>query len=406
MTDGEIDDRSSMIRFLLYNNDVELLAIIETNSVYQREGHSRKDWYEKQLDAYEQVWPNLVVHDPDYPTAGEIRAKSFVGDEDPEHLVVDRNSPARRPGSKVQIMPDNWPDTPGSDRIVEILLEDDPRPVYIQAWGGGNTAARAFNKLKTAYPEDYERAVSKAVMHNIWYQDGAGNYIEQYHPRITMLLDHYFNGSWDYGSQSFTYAFIENEVKNNHGPLGALYPQAYVSEGDSPAFLWALDNGLRNHEDPTYGGWGGRFYKVDGFENVYADVSTGSYARWIEAANRDFQVRMDWCVASAFEDANHKPAIQLAGQIDREVKSGETVTVDASGTKDPDGDRISFRWWQFQEAGTCPRMIRIDEPMSGKISFKAPEVEQPCTIHLILEVKDSGKPALFSFQRMIFTVRP
>jgi len=36
MTDGEIDDRSSMIRFLLYTNDVDLLAIIETNSVYQR----------------------------------------------------------------------------------------------------------------------------------------------------------------------------------------------------------------------------------------------------------------------------------------------------------------------------------------------------------------------------------
>jgi hypothetical protein len=59
MTDGEIDDRSSMIRFLLYTNDVELLAIIETNSVYQREGHSKKDWYDKQLDAYEQVYPGV-----------------------------------------------------------------------------------------------------------------------------------------------------------------------------------------------------------------------------------------------------------------------------------------------------------------------------------------------------------
>lgn len=406
MTDGEIDDRSSMIRFLLYTNDIELLAIIETNSVYQREGHSKKDWYDKQVDAYEQVYSNLIIHDPDYPTADEIRAKSHVGDEDPEHIIVDRNSPGRRPGGKVEINPADWSDTQGSDRIVEILLEEDPSPVYIQAWGGGNTAARAFCKLKTAYPAKYDGAVSKAIMHNIWYQDGAGNYIEKYHPGVTMLLDHYFDGAWNYGSQSFTHAFIEHEVKNNHGPLGALYPQSYVSEGDSPAFLWALDNGLRNHEDPTYGGWGGRFYKVDGFKNVYADVSTGSYARWIEVANRDFQVRMDWCVASEFEDANHKPAIHIEGKTDRMVGSGETVSFDATGTMDPDGDRISYRWWQFHEAGTFSRMVRIDEPMSSKISFRAPEVDQPCTIHLILEVEDRGKPALFSFQRMIITVTP
>lgn len=406
MTDGEIDDRSSMIRFLMYTNDVELLAIIETNSVYQREGHSKKDWYDKQLDAYEQVYPNLLVHDPDYPTPDEIRAKSLVGDEDPNHIIVDRNSPARRPGMKAEILPDDWPDTPGSDRIVEILLEEDTRPVYLQAWGGGNTAARAFYKLKTEHPDDYDRAVTKAIMHNIWYQDGAGNYIEKYHPKVTLLLDHYFDGSWNYGSQSFTHAFIDKEVKNNHGPLGALYPQSYVSEGDSPAFLWAIKNGLRNYEDPTYGGWGGRFYKVKGLENVYADVSVGSYARWIEAANRDFQARMDWCVAEKLEDANHKPIIQIKGDLDRSVKEGETVVLDATGTNDPDRDNISFRWWQFVEAGTHDGMVWIDQPFDKKISIVAPEVEQRSTIHIILEVIDSGEPALFSFQRMIITVNP
>jgi hypothetical protein len=406
MTDGEIDDRSSMIRFLMYTNDVDLLAIIETNSVYQREGHSKKDWYDNQLDAYEQVHPKLIIHDPDYPTPDEIRSKSYVGDEDPNHIIVHRHSQQRRPGDEVEISPDDWPDTRGSEKIVEILLEKDPRPVYIQAWGGGNTAARAFCKLKTEYPGEYERAISKAIMHNIWYQDGAGNYIEKYHPKVTLLLDHYFDGSWNYGSQSFTHALIKNEVKNDHGPLGALYPQNYVSEGDSPAFLWALKNGLRNYEDPTYGGWGGRYYKVEGFENVYADVSVGSYARWIEAANRDFQARMDWCVAEKFEDANHKPIIHLKGDLDRKVKGGETVMLDATGTTDPDGDNMSFRWWQFQEAGTHDGMVRIDQPFGQTINIVAPEIDQSSTIHIILEVRDRGEPALFSFQRIIITVSP
>jgi hypothetical protein len=406
MTDGEVDDRSSMVRFLLYTNDVDLQAIIETNSVYQRGGHSKEDWYEKQLDAYEEVYPNLVIHDPDYPTADQIRALSYVGDEDPEHIVVNSRSRERRPGMAPQIKPDNWADTPGSDRIVEILREDDPRPVYIQAWGGGNTAARAFYKLKTEYPEEYDRAISKAVMHNIWYQDGAGHYIETYHPKVTMLLDHYFDGTWDYGSQSFTHAFIENEVKNNHGPLGALYPQDYVSEGDSPAFLWALKNGLRNYDDPSYGGWGGRYYKVDGLDNVYADVSAASYSRWIEAANRDFQTRMDWCAAETFDDANHKPAIKIEGDLDRSVKSGELVSLDASKSTDPDGNPITFRWWQYYEAGSFKHMVTIDQPAGKRISLVAPKVEKPETIHLILEITDQGKPSLFSFQRMIITVIP
>ena len=38
MTDGEVDDRCSMVRFLLHTNDVELLGIIQTNSVYQKKG--------------------------------------------------------------------------------------------------------------------------------------------------------------------------------------------------------------------------------------------------------------------------------------------------------------------------------------------------------------------------------
>src|SRR5664279_1008214 len=65
MTDGEVDDRSSMIRFLLHTCDVNLLAIIQTNSVYQKSGHSKEGWFKKELDAYEQVYPNLIKHNPD-----------------------------------------------------------------------------------------------------------------------------------------------------------------------------------------------------------------------------------------------------------------------------------------------------------------------------------------------------
>jgi hypothetical protein len=410
MTDGEIDDHSSMIRFLLYTCDIELLAIIETSSIYQRHGHSDEDWFEKQLDAYEQVYPNLIVHNTDYPTPEKLRSLCFIGDEDEEHLrKYSRKS--IWPGREVIYKPDNWADTPGSDRIVEVLLEEDNRPVHIQAWGGGNTAARAFYKLKSKYPSEYERAVSKVVMYNIWYQDGAGSYIENHHPKVRLLFCGSFNGTWNYGSQKNTQGFIENNVKNHHGPLGALYPQGYVSEGDSPAFLYSIANGLRNDKDPGYGGWGGRFSKLEGFENVYIDALDDedkhkSLQRWVRDANSDFQARMDWCVSPEYSDANHTPIAKIKGKNDITVRSGEIVKLDASKSMDPDGDKITYGWWEYRDAGSYNGKIELKDNTLAKTEFIAPKVSEPETIHMIINVKDDGIPILRAYQRVIITVVP
>lgn len=110
----------------------------------------------------------------------------------------------------------------------------------------------------------------------------------------------------------------QNYLHNDHGPLAALYPQDYISEGDSPAFLYTLGSGLRGYEDPTYGGWGGQFYKIEGLKNVYRDVDRGSYLRWVEVANRDFESRLRWCVAGKYEDANHKPVIAIPGGLEKQ----------------------------------------------------------------------------------------
>lgn len=436
MTDGEVDDRCSMIRFLLYTNEMDLAAIIQTNSVFQLKGWSTEKWIEKEIDAYRQVYPNLVVHDPSYPTPDDLKKKLYLGDEDATHLVVDHNANLRIPGMEPVVNPAFWNDTPGSDLIVKILLEDDPRSVYIQAWGGGNTAARAFYKLKTQYPKDYKRALSKVVMYNIWYQDGAGSYIERNHPEVTMVLSYLFNGTWDYGSQRYTNQFVKDYLQNDHGALGKLYFQNYISEGDSPAFLYSLYNGLRSYEHPTYGGWGGQFYKVAGFKNVYRDTDKGSYQRWIEFANRDFEAKLKWCVSEKFTDANHKPQITIKGGLNRTVKSGEKVEIEAE-FDDPDPvdlealwekwgailqqqghdksvlpafaekqPKCSPLWWQYKEAGSYDGHIELTNPGKSKINFLAPIVSKPKTIHIILEVKDNGSPSLTAFARVIVTVIP
>jgi hypothetical protein len=437
LTDGEVDDQSSMVRFLLYTNDFDVEAIIQTNSVFQRVGHSKEGWLNKQLDAYEKDYPNLIIHDPNYPTAASLRKKCFVGDEDSSHLVVDHFASKRIPGNKPKINPDTWADTPGSDKVVEVLLKDDPRPVFIQAWGGGNTAAKAFSKLKKQYPDKYDKAVAKVVMYNIWYQDAAGNYIETFHPNVTMLVSYHFNGTWDYGSQAYTKQFVDDKLHHGKGNLCKLYPQKDISEGDSPSFLYTIPNGLRSYENPGYGGWGGLFYKLDGFKNVYRDANKGSYARWVEYANNDFEARLKWCEASKYEDANHKPIARIKNGLDITVKSGEKVFLEAE-YDDPDPldidglweayravfqqqgiDRTKFGpiaeknwpkcqpyWWQFEEAGTYKGFVKLIQTDDSNLTFIAPGVSKPATIHIVLEVTDRSIPKLTAFSRVVITVLP
>jgi hypothetical protein len=190
-----------------------------------------------------------------------------------------------------------------------------------------------------------------------------------------------------------------------------LYPQDYISEGDSPAFFYTIKNGLRNYENPTYGGWGGRFEKTDLFENVYQDAVDGgdkkkSLRIWIDDVNRNYEARMDWCVAEKFEDTNHEPIVIIKGESDIRVSSGKEVILDGRKTTDPDGDELSFKWWQYKEAGSYDGLVELQNSENAKLCFKAPQVSQPETIHIIFQVTDDGSPVLDSYQRIIITVEP
>lgn len=439
LTDAETDDRCSMVHFLLYANDMQIDAIIQTNSCFQRKGWSNEPWLEKQIDAYEKVYPNLKKHDPNYPTPDYLRSKVYVGDENPAHITLNGGQCKQLlPGVNPIINPAEWEDTQGSDRIVEILLEQDPRPVFIQCWDGGNTAAKDFQKLKDQYPADYDRAISKAVLYCIWYQDAARPYIERHHPKATILLNHHFSGSWDYGTMTNTTDFVSRYMKNSNNPLGECYSQPYISEGDTPAFLYSLNNGLRSYEHPTYGGWGGRFYKVDGFENVYRDTGFGQLREWIEPAMHDFQARLQWCVTSDYAKASHKPIINVPSGLDLSVQSGDTVWLKAD-IHDPDPVNVDALWlargdmwvqkgitkemvknniqkyntpwrcgWYQYPAGTYKEYVDLhsSKETEAKTWFIAPKVDKQETIHIILEAYDMTVPRLTSYARYIITVNP
>lgn len=439
LTDAETDDRCSMVHALLYANDMEIAAIIQTNSCFQRHGWSSEPWLREMIDAYGEVLPNLRVHDSRYPSAEYLHSVTYVGDEDASHIPdIGKSYKSVFTGEDVHIDPSQWDDTPGSERIAELLLDDDPRPLILQCWGGGNTVAKALEKLKRTRPDAYARAAAKAVVYCIWYQDAAGSYIERHHPGVTVLLNHHFSGSWDYGTMTNTESFVRDYLRNGKNPLGRFYTQPYISEGDTPAFLYCVGGeGLRSWHHPSYGGWGGRFYKVEGSENVWRDTGYGEIRQWTETALHDFQARLQWCVTGDYSKANHAPVITPCGSPDITVKSGDTVTLEAEVTDTDEIDvegiwkmrgamweqkgrtkeqflanpqKFVAQWrtgWSQMPAGTYNGFVNLAfNEAKARCTFRAPRVDKPETIHILLEAYDMATPRLTSYQRYIITVTP
>ena len=437
-SDGEIDDECSLVRFLLYANEWDIEGIITSSSQYHWQGHkwAGDDWAQPYLKAYTEVYPNLLKHDPGYPSPEFLQSRTLLGNVKTE--------------GEMEMV------TSGSKRIVEVLLDDsDPRPIWIQAWGGTNTIARALKTIEEEHPEKMAAVARKIRFYFIWEQDITyQRYIRPhwgkyniptiisdqfiaifYHWKKFLPADKqaYLAGSW-----------MKPNILENHGPLCSLY-KAHVkgdkgfdegdfrSEGDSPAFLHTIPTGLRSMESPDFGGWGGRFVKVR--DNTWLDPVTepgyqypagrwfGNSAwgrmrlkkeipndaeltaylkpqwRWIDAFQNDFAARADWCVKE-FKDANHAPVIQINGALNRTVKADETVKLEATAT-DPDGNKLTTRWWQYSDADSAVTKVVITNPDSlGHASFVVPK-EPGKQIHIILEVTDNGSPPLVVYQRII-----
>lgn len=320
--DPELDDNNSMIRFLMYASDVTIEGLIYTSSGYHWKGDGKgTKWYvpgreyarfgldtcpctswrwakdekfiDDIVDAYAKSYTNLKLHNPEYPTPEYLKSKIRYGN--------------------VEFDGDISKNSPGSDLIKSVILDDKPGKLFITAWGGQSSIARALKSIQEAYEnttqwESLKKKISnKVVLLPSGDQDDMyAKYIKPNWPDIEYRQ---FMGGPNYGYGAQLRAKPEDSVlltppwmKENisdRGALGALYrvwgdgkqmvkgdimdyfgfsgytneqlrtmgyavwmpvqaKGSWLGEGDDFTFMNMLGNGFRAYENASYGGWGGR----------------------------------------------------------------------------------------------------------------------------------------------------
>lgn len=434
------DDKQSLIRLLMYANEFEIEGLIATSLAYG-DGSVRPDLILETLDDYGKVLGSLRRHELPghaYPTVESLKRVVKAG------APVVRKWAGEGKGFAVPYPPgtkdsrscdpaEQWigagKDTPASRHLIEVVDRKDPRPVWVTVWGGAMDLAQALWTVRQERtPEEFRRFVNKLRVRQISWQDTGTVWIWKEVPELFLILSlQTHRGIYLEGPVEMRDArWVEANVRNGRGALGASYPEAGqpgIKEGDTASFLYLLARGLSDPEHPEWGGWGGRFrafgegtrFYIDaGDENPGSSVERKemqwTVGRWNRATSNDFAARMTWCVRP-FADANHQPIASLNGDrsdhvLHREVTAGETVRLDAEGTRDPDGDSIDYHWWQYREAGTFSGQAEIANSGAMRATLTAPAVTRRETVHLVLSATDRGSPPLTAYRRLVLSVVP
>ncbi len=437
--ENEPDDAMSLVRFLTYSNQWDVEGLIATTSIHQK--HEIATWRILEiLEAYRKVKDNLEKHEPGYPTADYLLSVVREGRSDYGMDAVGKDM-----------------DSPGSELIIEVVDRDDTRPVWVLVWGGPNCLAQALWKVKeTRSPEELKKFVSKIRVYTISDQDDSGPWLRKTFPNLFYIASPGFSMFGGYHHATWTgisgdkfhgrfagadFEIVDNPWLDEHirskGPLGAEYPHMkYLMEGDSPSFMYLIDNGLGHPDHPDWGSWGGRyeFYQprtekwflepetrplwnnaqdeVFGADSCWHTNNKATIWRWRTAYQNDFAARMDWTI-KPYKDANHPPVPVLNHDQHLTAKAGERINMSAEGSTDPDGDKLSYNWIYYGEVGTFTMStartgnpLKINDADKENAWFIVPNAARMGTMHIILEVTDQGMPALTRYQRVIITIKP
>jgi hypothetical protein len=305
---GDPDDQQSLVRLMVYANELEIEALIATASGTPGElkhAVTRPDLIREVIRGYERVLPNLEKHASGWPEADSLRQRVKSGNPQRglEHIGEGH-------------------DTEASRFLLERIDAGTPeRRLNIAIWGGQTDLAQALWRVKQERGDaGFRDFARKLRVFDVNDQDGIADWMRQKFPGMFYVLSKAppgrdkrqgtYRGMYLTGDESLTSrAWVESNVRSR-GPLGALYPletwtapneHGCLKEGDTPSWLFFLPQGGNDPDDPTRPGWGGQYQRQpDGW---YRDLpAAGAFdprttvSRWRSAFQADFARRMAWCV--------------------------------------------------------------------------------------------------------------
>jgi hypothetical protein len=450
---NEPDDQMSLIRLLLYSNELDIEGLIAATSTWQRTTIHPETMH-RLVAAYAKARPSLLHNASAWPTAGSLDSRIFSGQTG--YGMASTGSDKVSAGAKA---------------ILSAAREDDPRPLWICLWGGANTLAEALQQARaTLAPAPLHALIAKLRIYSISDQDDAGPWIRREFPHLFYIVspsnpdggssayatwagisgDVYYRNGAGADTSIVTNAWLDGHIRSQ-GPLGKLYPRfEFIMEGDTPSFLNLIDNGLDASMRPDFGGWGGRYLLREPFGETHAiwtqggdlftritsqdtvrgiegQIHTSDQAtiwRWRDAFQNDFAARMHWIIAD-FKHSNHNPIVVVNGRtgtapIDLDATVGQPLRLDAAGTHDPDGQSLHYQWFAYPEAGAASGNVSTVGVANGDTPLATVTPTAVCHANwlplipcrgtgradVILAVTDAGSPTLTSYRRVILTVHP
>ncbi|KAJ5197570.1 hypothetical protein N7449_008049 [Penicillium cf. viridicatum] len=368
---NEPDGAESLVRYLLYSNQFRTEGLVACTSTWMKSKVCPQDMH-KIVDGYEKFVSNLNVHvhlDDPYPTAQYMRPLIKKGAETYADAVALR--------SKLRIYTISDQDDSGV-----WLRTTYPDLFYISSVHGWN---------------QYGMATWTGISGDKWYGFDKGG------PDPSKI-----SKEW-----------IRENIQI--GPLGSTYPNfMFIPEGDTPTFLGRY--GKHGHYSDTAD-------DVDGLDGRSHKSNQATIWRWRDAFQTDFAARMQWSLSSDVGKANHHHVAVLNGTkgpapLMFELEAGSMFQLDASASYDPDpNDSLSFKWYQYKDLSASQWSVHhevgelgirpLDEAGSVvEVTLPPPEkccvelisrkaIQKGQLLHLILEVKDNGSPALITYRRVV-----